>query len=219
MFDEKSILFQWAVLAWSWGDLGVVLGWYQGLHQGLYQHVLKHFGTCWSVKQKINQAHHQSNQRNKERIKKEKKPYIKNYATPYRPPPAAAMLLWSFITNSPRFLAIIRHHAIGFWRKLTESIRRSFLSLVLKVPERISTEISNNKKRERLTLWEGIDAWFGTMEWERYQGRWKWFQQALRSSLNPTGPRENAQNLFFRTRFVQRKANIYQHIDFSEGPY
>ena len=45
---------------------------------------------------KINQAHHQSNQRNKERKQKKtkKKPYIKNYATPDRPPPAAAMLLF-----------------------------------------------------------------------------------------------------------------------------
>ena len=51
------MLFQWAVLAWSWGDLVVVLGWYQALRQGLYQHVLKHFRTCWSVKPKINQTH------------------------------------------------------------------------------------------------------------------------------------------------------------------
>ena len=27
IFDEKSILFQWAVLSWSLGSLGAVLGW------------------------------------------------------------------------------------------------------------------------------------------------------------------------------------------------
>ena len=37
IFDEKSIFFHWAVLAWSWGDLGVALGWFQGLYQGLRQ--------------------------------------------------------------------------------------------------------------------------------------------------------------------------------------
>ena len=26
IFDENWVLFQWVVLAWSWGDLGVVLG-------------------------------------------------------------------------------------------------------------------------------------------------------------------------------------------------
>ena len=39
-----------------------------------------------------------------------------------------------------------------------------------------------------------------TMEAEKYQHGWKWFQPASRSSLNPPGAREKAKDHCFRTR-------------------